>query len=362
MQPEADAHAPSLRGLEAAFRLKRGSFSLEVEFTAQPGETVALVGSNGAGKSTLLRALAGLLRIDEGSVRLDGVTLDSGAKGPYVPPEKRRFGVMPQGLALFPHKSVLENILYGPSTRWAGVSNPRGIALDALTRVGLSADDKERRPRELSGGEAQRVALARALVGQTRVLLLDEPISAVDAATRATLLPRLRAWIAAFKGPRVIVVHDARDALALADHVVVLEQGRVVQAGTMGDLARSPRTQYVADFIGTNALHGHARGTEVTLGETTLTIATPHEGPVSVSFHPRTIALFKDRPHGSPRNAWQLTVKSVEPSLDRVRVVLSGALDLVAEVTESAAQELDLRPGKSVWATVKATVPTVEPA
>ncbi|MEL6906885.1 MAG: TOBE domain-containing protein, partial [Planctomycetota bacterium] len=234
-------------------------------------------------------------------------------------------------------------------------------ALDALVRVGLDADIAGRKPGALSGGQAQRVALARALAGAPRALLLDEPLSAVDASTRSALVPELSSWLAAFPGPRILVTHDASDALRFADRIVALEGGRVVQTGTRDELARAPRSRYVADLLGLNVFEGEANGSTVSVGSAALTVAGEADGPVTVTVHPRAVALFRARPEGSPRNALELEVATVEPGASRVRVALTGALDLVAEVTPRAVEDLGLVPGQHVWAAVKATEIRVEP-
>ena len=223
--------------LDARIRLQRSGFRLELDLQARPGEVVALLGPNGAGKTTALRVLAGLL--DGGAVVLDGRRLDA------LPPEQRRVGLVPSDGLLLPHLSALDNVAYGPRARGARRRAARRRALQELDRLGL-ADRADARPRELSGGQAQRVALARALASDPDLLLLDEPLAALDALTRAAVRRDLRTRLAAVERPVVLVTHDPTDALVLADRVVVLEDGGVVQTGAPADVLRRPQTPYVA--------------------------------------------------------------------------------------------------------------------
>jgi len=343
-------------GLRVDAKVLRADLEVRPVLAVAPGEVVALVGPNGAGKSTVLDLVAGLVRADAGRVLLGDRVLDAGPGGEVVHAEARRVGLVAQGLALFPHRSAAANVAYGPRARGAARREATERARRELDAVGIDASTAARRPGALSGGEAQRVALARALAVDPDVLLLDEPLSAVDARARGALLRTLRARLAAFAGPALVVVHDVRDALALADRIVVLEAGRVVQSGAPADLARAPRTTYVADLVGLNGYAGVADGAGgVRVGAAALRTATELIGDVVVTVHPRAVSLFPDRPEGSPRNAWAMTVRAVQPTLERVRVELEGALPIVAEVTASAAGELDLAPGRGVWATVKAT-------
>jgi molybdate transport system ATP-binding protein len=243
--------------IAARFTLQRGALALELELTARSGETLALVGPNGAGKSTCLQALAGLLPIDAGSITFDGALLDGGPGAPFVPAEERGAGVVFQEHLLFPHLSALDNVAYGPRARGATRRDARARAARALERVGL-AQHADARPAQLSGGQAQRVALARALAASPRMLLLDEPLSAVDASARIALRRELRAHLDEFAGVRIVVAHDALDAFALADRIAVLEDGRVVQSGSAAEICGRPRSRYVADLVGLNLFRGTA--------------------------------------------------------------------------------------------------------
>jgi molybdate transport system ATP-binding protein len=343
--------------LHAAFSLQRGELALDVDLRVARGETLALVGPNGAGKTTCLLAIAGLLRADRGSIAFDGQELDGGllGAGAFVPPERRGAGFVFQDHLLFPHLTALDNVAFGLRCRGVRRSEALARAAHWLLRVGLAAHAGAR-PAALSGGQAQRVALARALALEPRILLLDEPLAAVDATARLELRRELRAHLQAFAGVRVLVAHAAVDAFALADRIAVLEHGRIVQAGTVAEICSRPRTQYVADFVGVNFFRGIARAGVVELptgGQ--LVAAQARDGAVLATVHPRAVALFRDRPAGSPRNVWQAPVVALEPALDCVRVRVGGALPLVAEITLAAQSDLRLAVGEQVWVALKAT-------
>ncbi|MBU2662711.1 ABC transporter ATP-binding protein [Actinoplanes bogorensis] len=336
--------------LAASITVRRDGFTLDVELTAEPGEVVALLGPNGAGKTTTLRALAGLLQLDAGEITLDGVRLDP------LPPEQRRIGVVFQDYLLFPHLSALDNVAFGPRCRRVPRAEARQNAQKWLDRVGL-ADHVRKKPRQLSGGQAQRVALARALASEPRMLLLDEPLAALDARTRLDTRAQLRGHLAAFPGATVLVTHDPLDALMLADRLVIIEDGRVVQTGDAATITAEPRTDYVARLVGLNLYHGRADGTTVTLpdGFTLITASASSASAVFVAFPPSAVSLYPSRPDGSPRNTWPATVMSVSRQGGSLRIELGGALPVAADVTPAAAVHLGLEPGREVWASVKAT-------
>jgi molybdate transport system ATP-binding protein len=341
--------------LAADVGVRLGALELDVELEADDGETVAVLGPNGAGKSTLLRALAGLLVLDRGYVALDGVTVDDPATGTFVVPERRNVGVVFQDYLLFPYLTVLENVAFGLRSRGVARAAARRRATEWLRRVGL-ADRAGEKPTALSGGQQQRVALARALVTDPRLLLLDEPLAALDVGTRTELRRDLRSHLATFPGARVIVTHELLDAVALADRLVVLEHGRVAQAGTVTDVTGRPRSRYVADLVGTNLLHGIACDHEVTLGSGAVVItADPVAGDVYVAIQPHSVSLHRAQPEGSPRNVWRGRVRGADLLGDRVRIHVDGPVPVVAEVTAAAVGELGLHEGVEVWATVKAT-------
>lgn len=347
--------------LDAEVRLQLGTLALEVDLVARPGSVVAVLGPNGAGKSTILRLLAGLLALDGGRVSLGGRTLDEPATGTFVPPERRRVALVPQDLLLFPHLSVLDNVAFGPRSSGASKGASRRAATPWLERVGLAAY-ADARPRALSGGQAQRAALARALVAEPELLLLDEPLAALDATTRAGTRRDLRHHLDAFLGCTLLVTHDPLDALMLADEVRVLEGGTITQGGTVAEVTSRPRTRYVSDLVGTNLLRGRAEGTTVRVGAATVELASPAEGDTFVTLAPSAVTIHRARPESSARNAWSVTVTAVDLLGDRVRVHLGGAIELVAEITPAALAALGLQVGDPVWAVAKATELAAYPA
>jgi molybdate transport system ATP-binding protein len=342
--------------------VRRGDFELAATLQVADGETVALVGPNGAGKSTLLSALAGLLPLDGGGVVLDGTVLEDPAAGVRVPPERRGVGVVFQDLDLFPHLTALDNVAYGLRRRGRRRGDARRLAADWLARFGV-ARQAAARPAALSRGEAQRVALARALAPEPRLALLDEPLSALDASARPEGRRLVSEGLSGFDGSALVVTHDAVEAVALADRLVVLEQGRVTQEGAHEFLRSRPRSRYVADLVGVNLLAGTARGDRVVLADgSSLQVPGAGQGQVLAVVHPRAVAVHREPPSGSPRNVVRGRVRSVDDEGGRVRADITGAVPLVAEVTREAAEELRLGDGGEVWASVKATEIEVYPA
>ncbi|MDQ0367496.1 molybdate transport system ATP-binding protein [Catenuloplanes indicus] len=342
--------------LDAHLTVDRGTFRLDVALRIAPGEVVALLGPNGAGKSTALRALAGLQPLTGGGhVRLGGEDLGA------LPPERRPIGVVFQDYLLFPHLSALDNVAFGPRRRGVRRGDARRAALDWLTRVGL-AEHASKRPRQLSGGQAQRVALARALAVHPRLLLLDEPLAALDARTRLDTRAELQRHLAAHPGATLLVTHDPLDALVLADRLVIVEGGRVVQEGDAATVTARPRTDYVARLVGLNLYRGRASGHEVTLDGLTLRVDDRLDGEAFVAFRPSSVALHAEEPAGSPRNIWAATIAGIQRHGDNLRIELAGPLPAAADVTPAAAAQLDLIPGRTVWAAVKATETHAYPA
>ncbi len=340
--------------LEADFTVRRGELELTVAVSAPAGQVTAVLGPNGSGKSTLLDCIAGAVGIDGGSIVLGGVVLDQPPKT-FLPQRCRQVGAVHQDLLLFPHMRVLDNVAFGPRSRGLPASAARSRAREWLLKVG-AGELEARRPGELSGGQAQRVALARALATEPRALLLDEPLSALDAGTRIEVRRELRRHLDDYEGATVLVTHDPLDVLALADRVAILEHGRLSQAGSVAEVTRHPRSRYVADLIGTNLLHGTASGAAVTVeGGARLSTAEDHEGPVFLTIDPAAIALHRIEPEGSPRNRWHTTVAHLDVLGDRVRVQLGPPVPVVAEVTAAAVAELGLHEGSTVWASAKAT-------
>jgi len=345
--------------LEASVRARIGHLDLNVDLTVATGELGVLLGPNGAGKTSLLRALAGLVPLDRGKVELDGEVLES--PDGRVPPERRPIGFVFQDYLLFPHMTVLENVAFGLRARGASRREARRQGAEWLERMGLSRH-ADSRPRALSGGQAQRVALARALVMRPRLLLLDEPLAALDAGTRIEMRRELVHVLGSFEGTRLLVTHDPLEAMTLGDRLVVLEDGRVVQTGTPAELRERPRSGYVAALVGLNLFRGRAAvGTIVLENGAELIAPETGTGDVYAAVHPRAVALYRSRPEGTPRNVWQGAIVGLDDEGERMRVTVSGPIRIVAEVTRAAASDLRLALGEPVWASIKATEIDVYP-
>ena len=348
--------------LKAQMAVKLGTLRLDVAIEATPGEIVAVLGPNGAGKSTFLRAVAGLVPLDSGRVELDDVVLDDISRGIHMQPERRPIGVVFQDYLLFPHLSALENVAFGLRARGVPARDARKRAGSWLDRLGVG-EYAEARPRVLSGGQAQRVALGRALAIDPRLLLLDEPLAALDASARGDVRRDLKRHLASFAGIRIVITHDPLEAIALADRLVILEGGRVVQTGTPAEVTQRPRSRYVADLVGVNLFRGIARAGQVALsGGAVVQSAEGIDGDVFATVHPRAVALHRGRPEGSPRNVWRGRASALDFQGDRVRVGIAGEMPIVAEVTPAAVRDLDLAEGSEVWVSVKATEISVYPA
>ncbi|MUL42378.1 ABC transporter ATP-binding protein [Streptomonospora sp. PA3] len=345
-------------GLDARLAVDRGAFRLDAGLRARPGEVVAVLGPNGSGKSTALRALAGLESLSAGRIVLDGCDIT------VVPAERRPVGMVFQDYLLFGHLSALDNVAFGPRCAGAKRAEARAQAAELLERMGL-AEHASARPRALSGGQAQRVALARALAVRPRLLLLDEPLAALDVHARASVRSELRRRLAELDCATVLVTHDPLDAMVLADRITVLESGRVVQEGPPGEVAQHPRTGYVARLVGLNLYRGTARGARVAVGgaaQAEVFVSEQCAGEVFVAFPPRAVALYRERPDGTPRNLWRLRIDGVERFGDQVRVHLDGHFPLLADITPEALADMRLSGGMRVWAAVKATEVRCYPA
>ena len=346
---------------------RRGGFTLEAAFEQAAGGTLALVGENGAGKSTLLRLIAGLERPERGRVRFDGADWFDDARALDVPARARGIGWVPQDYALFPHLTALENVAFGLRARGLGARAVRERSHGSLARLGVT-ELASRRPSELSGGQQQRVALARALVLEPRLLLLDEPLAALDARTRREVRALLTGLLAGYDGVAIVVTHQAVEALMLADRIAVMEDGRITQLGDAAELVRHPRGEYVAALMGVNLWRGERVAAEadgmVALAVDGATLTVPDaagEGPMFAVVDPRVVTLSATPPEGSARNVLEgvvLEVAPEPPSGERVRVVIASRPMLVAEVTRGSVTSLALAPGRRVFATFKATAVT----
>jgi len=344
-------------GLAVDAQVRRGAFLLDLALSVAPGEVIGVLGPNGSGKSTLLKALAGLIPITAGQIRLRGEILDDVQTGAFAEPAARPVGFVFQDYRLFPHLSVLENVGFAPRARGLGKREARAAAAEWIGRLGLTAL-AERRPAALSGGQAQRVALARALAGEPGLLLLDEPLSALDAGTRLDVQAELRTHLTDFSGPCLLVTHDPLEALVLADRLIVLEEGRIVQQGEPIRVARQPATDYVAKLVGLNLYEGRADGPTVKLahGGGFVIPDNDQHGDVLVSVRPSSLVVSRQSPQASsPRNIWPAQVVGLTLLADRVRLDLDGEPSALVDVTPAAVAELSIEPGSQVWLSVKAT-------
>jgi molybdate transport system ATP-binding protein len=331
--------------LSADFRLGLRSFELSLALSVE--RTVALVGPSGAGKTSVLRVIAGLARPDAGRVEVDGGPWVDVERGVFVAPEQRRVGLVFQEYALFPHLSVRQNVAFGGKER-----------VDELLERFRISHLASARPGELSGGERQRVALARALARDPGVLLLDEPLAALDTHTKASVRVELEQLLAGLDLPALIVTHDYEDAIALADTVGVLVEGKLRQVGSPGELVASPADPFVASFTGANLLRGHAELVED--GLTSIRLETGEvvystdraSGEVGVVVYPWDVAVGRVQVDGSALNLVAGEVASVVPVGNRVRVRIGP---LTAEVTAASAEKLELERGGTAYVSFKAT-------
>ena len=337
--------------------IRRGTFSETLAIRAMPGSVLAVLGPNGSGKSTLLRAVAGLLPVAAGRVVLGDQVLDDSAREIFVPAHERPVGMVFQDYRLFPAMSLRDNVAFGPRMRGIGRVAAREIASSWLARLDL-AELADRRPAAVSGGQAQRVALARALAGEPELLLLDEPLAALDAQARLDVQTQLRQHLAEFAGPVLLVTHDPLEALVLADRLLVLEGGRVVQQGPPADVARRPATEYVARLVGLNLWSGRRDGNVVRLeqGGSIVTPGGPMGNDVLVSVRPASIGVHREEPHDtSARNVWPGRISGMTLLTDRVRLTVDGSPTAMVDVTPMAVAELSLGAGRPVWLSLKAT-------
>jgi molybdate transport system ATP-binding protein len=355
---------------------------LDVEFSVPAGEVLAVLGPNGAGKSTALHVIAGLVNPDAGLVRLGDRVLTDTKAGVNVPTYDRRVGLLLQDPSLFPHMSVAANVAFGPHSRrgmlrmfWSARAKEKATALRWLREVDAE-QFADRKPRQLSGGQAQRVAIARALAAEPNVLLLDEPLTGLDVAAAAAIRAVLRSVVTRSGCAVILITHDLLDVFTLADRVLVLESGKISEIGPVAEVLTAPRSHFGARIAGLNLVNGtigsdgalHARsgahwhgtpvqelGQELAKGQDAIAV-----------FAPTAVAVYRDPPHGSPRNTVEVTVAELHTRGPAVLVrgpeQPDGAPGLAAEITVDAAAELRLTPGERVWFSVKALEVALYPA
>ena len=374
---------------ELHLRARVAQRGLDVEFSVAAGEVLAVLGPNGAGKSTTVAVIAGLLRADDAVVRVGNRILTDTDRGVCVPVHDRRIGVLMQDPLLFPHLTAIGNVTFA-ARRHADRSEARPRARRWLAEVG--ADDlADRAPDELSGGQAQLVALARALAAEPEVLLLDEPLAGLDVAGAATARSVLRRVLAAESRTALLITHDLIDVLTLADRVLVLEAGKVVESGRVADVLVAPRSDFGARIAGVNLVRGRM------VGPGTLCDAagnnwhgvnwhgvnwhgviaaedsgSPAREPITMRqecvavFAPAGVAVYREQPHGSPRNSVRVRIAALETTGGVVRVRAAaqadGAAGLSADVTPESVAEMRLQVGEQVWFTVKTQAVGIHPA
>ncbi|MBY0289440.1 MAG: ATP-binding cassette domain-containing protein [Mycobacteriaceae bacterium] len=337
---------------------------VDIEFMVDAGEVLAVLGPNGAGKSTALHVIAGLIRPDHGVVRVGDRVLTDTATGTHVATHDRQVGLLMQDALLFPHLSVVANVAFSPRSS-------RADAMRWLDEVGAS-DLADRMLRQLSGGQAQRIALARALAADPDVLLLDEPLAGLDVSAAAAMRKLLGRVLVRDGRSAVLITHDLVDVLTLADKVLVLEEGRVVEKGSTAAVLTAPRSKFGARLAGVNLVAGVAGPQGVLMtpwGVAWHGVAEPDSvaGQSAVAlFSPAAVAVYRDKPHGSPRNTVAVTVAELDSRGPAIRVRAEeqpdGAPGLAADVTADSAVELRLAPGERVYFSVKAQEVTLLPS
>ncbi|HHU39883.1 MAG TPA: ABC transporter ATP-binding protein [Propionibacterium sp.] len=332
---------------------------IDAHLDVAPGRVVALVGPNGSGKSSILQLVGGQLRPDGGTITLDGTLV--GGPGVHVPVHRRRIAVLEQHPLLFEHLTVLENAAFGLRARGVRAAEARARAQRELDAVGCG-ELAPARAWEVSGGQAQRIAIARALATDPRLVLLDEPLAALDVSVAPAIRSLLRRRIRDEGRTALLVTHDAVDALALADDLAVVEAGHVVAVGPVADLLARPRTPFVADLVGVNLLAGTASGDDALTLPTGQRVVGVADGPLTAgreaiaSFAPAAVAVHTSDPSGSPRNHLRATVTGVEPrgALVRLSAELGDGSPVAADLTLAASVDEGLVPGCPVWLVVKA--------
>ncbi|WP_433757867.1 sulfate/molybdate ABC transporter ATP-binding protein [Nocardia sp. CA-135398] len=378
MMRRAKAFRALADGVELAVSARLADRDFDVDFEVADGEVLAVLGPNGAGKSTLLEVVAGLVRPDEGRVRLGTRVLTDTAKDIAVPPHRRGVALLAQEAMLFPHLTVAQNVAFGPRSARLSARAARAVAMEWLAAVDAE-ELATRRPGELSGGQAQRVALARALAVDPRLLLLDEPMAALDVAVapamRALLRRVLREPDDGARRGAVLVTHDIIDALTLADRLLVIEAGRVVESGPVASVLARPRSAFAARIAGVNLIVGKAgvgsaQREGVVVAEDVevhgrADDAWPPSGRAAAVFSPTAVSVHREVPEGSVRNTFGVQIAELTDRGGIIRVQSTdrpdGSAGLVADITPAAVAELDLAPGRSVYFAVKAAEVQVYP-
>ena len=347
--------------------------NVEMEFSVAAGEVLAVLGPNGAGKSTALHVISGLVRPDRGLVRLGERVLTDSDAGVFVPTHARKVGLLLQDPLLFPHLSVAANVAFSPELRRRGKAAARQSAQRWLEEVD-AAQFADRKPRQLSGGQAQRVAIARALAGAPDVLLLDEPMAGLDVAAAAAIRALLRRVLTSEGRAAVLVTHEVLDVLTLADRVMVVEGGRIAEVGPVAEVLTAPRSAFGARIAGVNLINGSldAGGVLCTADGTRWHGTAPPGGDPPIAgqravavFAPGAVSVFQDQPHGSPRNIVEITVAELDSRGAAIRVRAAGQSDgapgLAADITPDAAAELRVVPGMRLWFAIKAQEVALHP-
>jgi molybdate transport system ATP-binding protein len=345
--------------LDVDMEARVGSTAVSCRFDVRPGSAVALVGASGAGKTTVLRSIAGLVHPQRGRIACNGEMWFDAQQHVWVPPQHRNCGFVFAEYALFGHMSVIENVAFGLRASGCDRKSAQKGALDALDLVDVAAL-APRLASLLSSGEAQRVAIARALALEPRVLLLDEPLSAIDVERRPPVREVLRQRIAHAGIAAVLVTHEPVEAMLFSDMLIVMETGAIVQRGSSAELRERPLTSYVAAFTGVNLYQGVAHPlangvSEVELPGARLVIVGQVSGPVGLVIDPDAVVLSPTRPESSARNVLHGVVASVVPDGAAVRVSIASTPPIVARITKQSADELSIAPGSSVYATFKAS-------
>ncbi len=343
---------------------------IDLRLRTRPGEVVAIFGANGAGKSTLLSMISGLVRPDSGRIILDDQVLVDITRGVWVPPHHRGVVLLAQQALLFPHLTAAANVAFGPRSQGSSRKEADSRARRWLAEVNAT-EFAERRPAQLSGGQAQRIAIARALAADPALLLLDEPMAALDVAVAPALRQLLRRVLRDTGRTALLVTHDLIDALSLADRVVVIEAGRIVEEGPTRSVLARPRSSFAAKIAGVDLIAGtvveHGVVTPGGLRIQGLLDPSCSVGRAAVAvFSPASVAVHVAPPTGSPRNHLAVTVTELEPRGELIRVhaaaITAGTGDLIADITASAAADLELVPGKQVHYAIKATEVQIYPS